>query len=72
MIFVTLDASRKRLQNLFNVQKQLTNVEKVIKIYLQRFFTSLSIYLKITIYSSLNKHTPNFLSHIFLLKREFH
>jgi hypothetical protein len=32
MIFVKLDVPRKGLQNSFNVQKPLTNVEKVIKI----------------------------------------
>ncbi len=70
VIFVTLDASRKGLQNLFSVQKLLTNAEKVIKLYLQRFFTSLSTYNnKITICSSLNKHTLNFLSHILYRKK---
>ncbi len=39
VIFVTLDAPRKGLQNLLNVQRLLTNVEKEIKFYLQRFFT---------------------------------
>jgi hypothetical protein len=47
MIFVTLDAPRKGLQNLFNVQRLLTNVEKVIKLYLQRFFTCLLTMLKL-------------------------
>jgi len=42
MDFVTLDAPRKGLQNPFNAQRPLTNVEKVIKFYLQRFFTYLS------------------------------
>jgi hypothetical protein len=70
MIFVTSDASKKGLQNLFNVQRLLTNAEKVIKFNLQRFFTSLSTYhIKITICSSLNKHTPNFLSHILYQKK---
>jgi hypothetical protein len=32
MIFVTLDVPRKGPQNSFNLQKRLTNVEKVIKI----------------------------------------
>jgi hypothetical protein len=32
MIFVTLDASRKGQQNHFNVQRVLTNVEKIIKL----------------------------------------
>jgi hypothetical protein len=41
MIFVTLDAPRKGLQIFFNVQTLLTNVEKIIKLYLQRFFTYL-------------------------------
>jgi len=41
MIFVRLHASRKGLQNLFIVQRPSTNVEKVIKLYLQRFFTYL-------------------------------
>jgi hypothetical protein len=70
VIFVTLNAPRKGLQNLVNVQRLLTNVEKVIKLYLQRFFTYLFTYhIKITIYSSLNKHTPKFLSHILYPKR---
>jgi hypothetical protein len=66
VIFVKLlNALIKGLKNLFNVQRFLTNVEKVIKLYLQRFFTCLSTYhIKITICSSLNKHTPNILSHI--------
>ncbi len=68
MIFVTLDASKKGLQNLFNVQRLLTNVEKFIKLYLQIFFTSLFTY-HIKICSSLNKHIPNFLSHIVYQKR---
>jgi hypothetical protein len=37
MIFVTLDAPRKGLQKLFNVQRLLTNVNKIIKLYLQMF-----------------------------------
>jgi len=70
MIFVILDAPRKGLQNLFNVQKLLTNVKKITKFHLQRFFTHLSIYhIKITICFSLYKHNPNFLSHIFYPKK---
>jgi hypothetical protein len=34
---VTLDALRKGLQNIFNVQKPLTNVEKIIKFYTKVF-----------------------------------
>ncbi len=67
VIFVTLYASKKGLKNLFNGQRLLIDAEKVIK--RRRFFTSLSPYhIKITICSSLNKHTPNFLSHIFYRK----
>jgi uncharacterized protein YueI len=54
---------KKGLQNLFNVQRPWTNVEKVKKLYLQ---TSLPYHVKYTIYSSLNKHTPN----VLLLQRE--
>jgi hypothetical protein len=69
VIFVTLDAPRKGLKNLFNVQRVLTNVEKVIKLYLQRFFTYLfTYYIKITICSFFNKHSPIFLSHILTQK----
>jgi hypothetical protein len=69
VIFVTLDASWKGLKN-FNGQKLLTNVEKIIKLHLQRLFTSLSTYhTKIIICSFLNKHIPNFLSHILYWKR---
>jgi hypothetical protein len=58
---MTLDAPRKRLQNLLNVQKLLINVEKITKLYVQRFFTYLFTYhIKITICYSLNKHIPNF------------
>jgi hypothetical protein len=64
MIFVTLDAPRKGLQNPFNVQGSLTNVKKVIKLYLQRFFTYLVYLIEITICFCLNKHTSNILSHI--------
>jgi hypothetical protein len=69
MIFVILDARRKGLQNLFNVQKLSTNVKEIIKFYLQRLFTYLSTYhIKITI-CSLYKHNPNFLSHILYPKK---
>jgi hypothetical protein len=69
MIFVALDACRKGLQNLLNVQILLTNAEKVIKLCVQIVFTSLSTYhIRITICFSLNKHTPNFLSHILYRK----
>jgi hypothetical protein len=65
-----MHASRHGLQNLFNVQRLLTNVKNVIKLYLQRFLTSLYTYhIEITIHSSLNKHTPNFLSHILYQKK---
>jgi hypothetical protein len=42
MIFMTLDVPKKGLQTDFNVKRLLINVEKVIKFYLQRFFTYLS------------------------------
>jgi hypothetical protein len=61
MIHVTLDAPRKGLQNPLNVQKLLTNVDKIIKLYLQ---ICLSYPIKITICFSLNEHTLNILSHI--------
>jgi hypothetical protein len=50
VIFVRLDAPRKELQILFNIQRLLTNVKKIIKLYLQMLFTYLSTYhIKITI-----------------------
>jgi hypothetical protein len=70
MILGTLDAPSKGLQNRFSVQRVFINVEKVIKLYLQRFFTYLFTYhIKITICYSLDKHIPNFLSHILYPKR---
>jgi hypothetical protein len=65
MTFVTLDGLKMGLQNPLNVQRLLTNVEKIIKCYLQRFFTYLSTlpYYNYNMFF-LNKHTPNILSHI--------
>ncbi len=61
MIFVILDAPRKGLQIFFNVQRLSTNMEKVIKLYLERFFPYFSTYyIKITIFSSLYKHILNY------------
>jgi hypothetical protein len=36
---MTLNATKKGLQNIFNVERPWTNVEKTIKLYLERFFT---------------------------------
>ncbi len=65
---MTLDAQKKGLQTLFNVQRLLTNVEKIIKLQLQRFFTYLFTYHVKIITCYLNKHTPKILSHIFYPK----
>ncbi len=46
MILVTLDAPKKRLQNLFNAQRQWVNVEKIIKLYLQ-LYIYIIVYLPI-------------------------
>jgi hypothetical protein len=55
VIFVTLDAPRKGLQNPFNVQRPLTNVNKVIKFYLQRFsHTCLFTIIKLEYYLCTN------------------
>jgi hypothetical protein len=68
--FCDIYASKHGLQNLFNVQRLLTNAKNVIKLYLQRFLTSLYTYhIEITIHSSLNKHTPKNLSHILYQKK---
>jgi hypothetical protein len=40
--FCDITCAKKGLKNIFNVQGLLTNVEKIIKLYLQRFFTFLS------------------------------
>jgi hypothetical protein len=42
VIFETLNVPKKGIQNPFNVQRLLTNVKKIITLYLQRFFTYLS------------------------------
>jgi hypothetical protein len=42
MIFMTLNVPKKGLQNLFNVERPWTSMEKVIKLYYQRFFIYLS------------------------------
>jgi hypothetical protein len=62
---MTSDALKKGLQNLFNVERPWINVEKMIKLYLQRFFT----YMSTLPFFFLNKHTLNTLSHILYFKK---
>ncbi len=67
--FCDIKCTKKRAKNSFNVQRLLTNVKKIMKLYLQWFFAYFFTYhIEITICSSLNKHTLNILSHIFTQK----
>jgi hypothetical protein len=67
MIVVTLDVTRKGVQNPLNVQKLLKNVEKAINFIYKS--TCLFYHIKITLCSSFNKRSPSILYHIFYPKR---
>ncbi len=71
MIFVTLDALKKGLQNLFNGQRVSTNVEKVINFIYEGFsHTYLLTILKLEYVLCTN--TLKTFHPIFLPKKEFH
>jgi hypothetical protein len=66
---VTLDAPRKGLQNLFDIQSLWINVKEFIKLYLQKVFHILVYHIKITIFFE-QTHSKHFIAYS-LSKEEF-